>query len=374
MKKNNKKTLLVVSADGNTITNFRLDFLKSFIELGFRVIAIAPEISSSELKKLDKNNISFIKLPFERKGSNPIELVSSCYKLYKKTIEISPDLIFSYNHKAVVLASIAGYFAGVKKIFCMITGTGHIFHDNAFKHRVRRLLAIIIFKLALIRNKKVFFQNSDDVRLFKYYKLVKDTQVRIINGSGVNLDFFKETPLPEGLVFLTAARLIESKGLREFAEAYKEFSKDYPNSKAYIVGSEDKHDDSIPLNEIKEWNLKYGVEYLGFYKDIRQAIDLCSVYVLLSYNEGTPRSVLEAMSMGRPILTTDTSGCRETVISGENGFLAKVKNIEDTKSKMEEFVNKEIRSKLGRKSKRICIEKYDVHKVNEVLLKEMNIL
>ena len=169
MKKNNKKTLLVISADGNSITNFRLDFLKSFIERDFCVIAIAPEISSSELEKLDKNKISFIKLSFQRKGSNPIELIRSCYKLYKKTIEISPDLIFSYNHKAVVLASVAGYFANVKNIYCMITGTGHIFHNNAFKHKVRRFLAFLIFRFSLICNKKVFFKYLDDVAMLKQY-------------------------------------------------------------------------------------------------------------------------------------------------------------------------------------------------------------
>ena len=282
--------------------------------------------------------------------------------------------MFSYNHKAVVIASVAGYFANVKNLYCMITGRGHIFDDNQLIHRLRRFLAVIVLKLSLTQNRKVFFQNSDDVELFKSYKLVNDTQISIVNGSGVNLDFYKESPLPEGLVFLTAARLLKSKGLFEFAKAFKEFNRNYPDAKAYIVGSEDKHDDSISLDEIKEWKNKYGVEYLGFYEDIRQAIDLCSVFVLLSYNEGTPRSVLEAMSMGRPILTTNTSGCRETVLSGVNGFLAEVKNIQDSQSKMEEFVNRDIRSKLGKESKRICLEKYDVHKVNKILLDEMKVL
>ncbi len=374
MKEKHNKTLLVVCAHGDTLTNFRLDFLKSFQKYNYSIFTIAPEISSSELEKLHQNNISFIELSFERKGSNPSEIIKSCFNLYKKTKEINPDLIFSYNHKAVVIASVAGYFANVKNLYCMITGRGHIFDDNRLKHRLRRFLAVIVLKLSLTQNRKVFFQNSDDVELFKSYKLVNDTQISIVNGSGVNLDFYKESPLPEGLVFLTAARLLKSKGLFEFAKAFKEFSKNYPDSKAYVVGSEDKHDDSISLDEIKEWKNKYGVEYLGFYEDIRQAIDLCSVFVLLSYNEGTPRSVLEAMSMGRPILTTNTSGCRETVLSGVNGFLAEVKNIQDSQSKMEEFVNRDIRSKLGKESKRICLEKYDVHKVNKILLDEMKVL
>lgn len=374
MKNKQKKTLLIVCSHGDTLTNFRLDFLKCFIERGYSIFSIAPEISSSELEQLYLNKIKFIELPFERKGSNPLEIFKYCFLLYKKIIEIKPDLIFSYHYKAISIASLAGYFAKAKNMYCMITGRGHIFDDNKLIHRLRRFFALIVLRLSLIQNRKVFFQNADDVELFKQYNLVANHQVVIINGSGVDLEFYRESPLPERLIFLTAARLLKSKGLYEFAEAFKEFKKNYPDSKAYIVGSEDKHYDSIPLKEIKEWDLKYGVEYLGFYKDIRKAIDLCSVFVLLSYNEGTPRSVLEAMAMGRPILTTNTSGCRETVVPGKNGFLAEVKNINDSRSKMEEFVNKDIRSKLGKESKRICIEKYDVHNINKVLLKEMKVL
>ncbi len=374
MEYNKNKTLLVVCAHGDTLINFRLDFLKCFITKGYSIYAIAPEISLSKKEELKFNNISFIELPFERKGSNPFETVMSCFRLYKKTSEIRPDLIFSYNHKAVLLASIAGYFANVKNIYCMITGRGHVFDDNEYIHRLRRFFAVIALRFSLILNKKVFFQNPDDVDLFEQYRLVKPDQVAIVNGSGVNVEFFQESPLPKGLIFLTAARLLKTKGLYEFAKAFKEFKKNYPESKAYVVGSEDKHSDSISLEEIESWSSKYDVEYLGYYKDIRKAIDLCSVFVLLSYNEGTPRSVLEAMAMGRPILTTNTSGCRETVVSGRNGFLAEVKNIEDSKSKMEKFTNEDIRKKLGRESKKICLEKYDVRKVNKVLLEEMNIL
>lgn len=369
-----KKSVLFICGHGDTLINFRKEFIECFINLEYKVYAIAPEISKLQLRELKFMGVEYIEINFKRKGVNPFDLLKSIFFVFKEIKKINPALVFSYTHKSVLIGSLASYFSGIDEVYSMITGRGHIFDQENIYKKIRRFFGILSFKIALKNNKKVFFQNPDDIELFLENKALKKEQVFMVNGSGVNLDYFKQQNLPEGLNFLCAARLLKSKGLLEFAEAFKIFNDEFPDAKAYIAGAPDDHDDSVPINEIKhKWKNKYGVEYLGHFDDIREAIKLCSVFVLLSYNEGTPRSVLEAMAMGRPILTTDVSGCKETVIDGKNGFLAKVKDPISASDLMKNFLKKETRISLGNQSRSMCEVKYDVNKVNKILLQQMNI-
>lgn len=369
-----KKSIIFICGNGDTLINFRKEFIQCFLERGYEVYAIAPEISSSEHTKLSELGVSYREVPFRRKGINPIEFIRSIYLIYIEIDNIKPDLVFSYTHKSVVIGSIASRFARVKGIYSMITGRGHIFDKETLFKRLRCFFGVLSFRFSLKYNDKVFFQNPDDIKLFLRAGALKKDKVIRVNGSGVNLDYYEETELPENLIFLCAARLLKSKGLVEFAEAFKLFKSEFPSSRALLVGSPDDHDDSVPLEEIKaEWKNRFGLEYLGHFSDIREAIKLSSVFVLLSYNEGTPRSVLEAMAMGRPVLTTDVPGCRETVLNGRNGFLAKVRDPVDTARLMKKFTTKECRKSFGIESRKLCEEKFDVHKVNQVLIQNMKI-
>ena len=224
-------------------------------------------------------------------------------------------------------------------------------------------------RLALMLNKIVFFQNIDDKNLFLELALVKQHQAELVNGSGVNLKKFPPSPLPDQPVFLTMARLLKSKGLIEFANAAKLVKASYANARFILYGYPDDHEDSISEIDIKNnWEDQFGVEYMGFASNPALAISSCSVFVLLSYNEGTPRSVLEAMSMGRAILTTDARGCRETVINGENGFLVPVGDFKETAKRMTQLMSSELRESMGMKSRKYCINKFDVKIVNKKIL------
>jgi glycosyltransferase involved in cell wall biosynthesis len=369
-----KQSIIFICGNGDTLINFRKEFIQCFLERDYEVYAIAPEISSSEHTKLSELGVIYREIPFRRKGINPLEFIRSIYFLYIEINKIKPDLVFSYTHKSVVIGSIASRFARVKGIYSMITGRGHIFDNETLFKKLRCFFGILSFKFSLKYNDKVFFQNPDDIDLFLTSGALKRDKVIMVNGSGVNLDYFNTTELPENLIFLCAARLLKSKGLVEFAEAFKLFKNDHPYARALLVGSPDDHDDSVSLEEIEsEWKNRFGIEYLGHFSDIREAIKLSSVFVLLSYNEGTPRSVLEAMAMGRPILTTDVPGCRETVLNGQNGFLAKVRDPVDTARLMKNFTTKENRKALGIASRKLSEEKFDVRKVNQVLLQNMKI-
>ena len=170
------------------------------------------------------------------------------------------------------------------------------------------------------------------------------------------------------------ARLLGDKGVREYAKAAREIRSSNPGIRFGLVGWVDENPDAISKDELHIWVEEGAIEYLGRLDDVRSAIADSTVYVLPSYREGTPRTVLEAMAMGRPIITTDAPGCRETVVEGENGYLVPVKSVDALVGAMQKFVDDpDLAARMGRRSRQIAEEKYDVHKVNAVMLREMGI-
>lgn len=197
----------------------------------------------------------------------------------------------------------------------------------------------------------------------------------VVNGSGVDVDEYTTMPLPKQPRFLLIGRLLGDKGVREYALAAAKVKAHYPNAHFLLVGWIDDNPDAISQKELDSWIESGTLEFLGKLGDVRPAIADCRVYVLPSYREGTPRTVLEAMAMGRAIITTDAPGCRETVVEGENGYLVPVRDSEALANAMLHCIeNPDDVSAMGTVSRQIAVNKYDVHKVNQVMLKEMGIL
>ncbi len=367
------QSILFFCGDGNSLVDFRGNLIKEYLNIGYEVYAIAPYIKEQNKKILLNMGVNLRIINFQRKSLNPFSSFTSFIELSKNIISISPDIIFSYTHKPVVFGALAGYFCGVKKIVSLITGTGHIFDKHNLITRLKRFVGLTGFKLALFASSHVIFQNKDDKNLFIDLKLVSKNKTYVVNGSGVDLEHFRVEPFPEKLTFLCLARLIESKGLREYAKACEIVRKSLPEAKFLLGGPSDPHDDAINVDEIREiWKDRFGIDYLGYIEDPREAIKNCSVYVLLSYNEGTPRTVLESMSMGRPIITTDVNGCRETVKPMKNGYLVPQFDFIETAGHMLSFADKLLIEKMGNESRIYCLEKYDVHKVNDSILQIVN--
>ena len=255
-----------------------------------------------------------------------------------------------------------------------MTGRGYAFEGESRTFHIGNL-ALGMYKISLRCASLVFFQNQDDEALFRDRGLVGRTRrTAIVNGSGVRLDEYAVVPLPEYPSFLLIARLLAAKGVREFVAAARLVHAKRSNVGFSVVGWIDDNPDSISNSELEEWEKEGIVEFLGRQNDVRPAISASSVYVLPSYREGTPRTVLEAMSMGRPIITTDAPGCREPVRDGDNGFLVPVGSTEELANAMLRFINDpELIEQMGRRSRQIAEERYDVHKVNAVMLAEMGI-
>jgi len=275
----------------------------------------------------------------------------------------------------VVYGSLAARLIKVPKIYSIITGLGDAFLESNFRTRVLGVIVRKLYRWVLSYNDKVFFQNPDDLQLFSTKRLIKKPdQAVLVNGSGVDVDLFQTALYPEVPSFLLIARLLKEKGVYEYVEAARIVKQTYPTIKFKLVGYIDNKPSAISEQELQDWIQSGTIEYLGYLRDVRPAIVDSSVYVLPSYREGTPHTVLEAMAMARPIITTDVPGCRETVRDGENGFLIPVKNVPALVDAMVHFVEQaEDIKRMGHISRQFALEKYDVHKVNAVIIRAMGL-
>jgi len=369
-----QKKIILVSGSGDTVAWFRVEFLKKFIDESYKVYVLAPGIREDLKLELLDLGIEFIYIKLHRKGFNIINLLQSIRQISSIFKLLKPDLIFSYTHKAILAASIASLISGHRNMFSMITGTGHIFDNETLKENLIKMIGSYSLKIALSLNKLVFFQNPDDKMLFESHGIVINQKSRIVNGSGVNLEKFRVTKLPSEPIFLCMARLIKSKGILEYAKAAQIVRDVNPHARFLLYGYPDEHIDSIDENEIiNEWKDKYGIEYKGYSSNPAETINESSIFVLLSYKEGTPRVVLEAMAMGRPIITTDTPGCRETVINESNGFLVPKGDYLIAASSMKSLLDEKLREKMGEQSRQYCESRFNVHQVNDSLFKEMGV-
>jgi glycosyltransferase involved in cell wall biosynthesis len=369
------KKIILLSGSGDTVAWFRLDFLNEFLLRSYKVYVLAPDIRDDLKPELIDMGIEFIEIKLERKGFNVLNLISSVFELVSLFKEIQPNIIFSYTHKAILSGSLAAKISGFSNTFSMVTGTGHLFDNQTKKEKVIKFIGSLFLRIALRFNKLVFFQNPDDQALFLKNNIVLSQKTKLVNGSGVNLDKFSLSPLPSEPIFLCMARLIKSKGLEEFARAAKRVKKLNPEARFILYGYPDDHPDSIDENEIiTNWLNDFGVEYFGYAENPIDAIKECSVFVLLSYKEGTPRVVLEAMAMGRPIITTDAPGCRETVKNRVNGFLVPRFDDLEAANAMTKLLSAELRKEMGKESRKFCELKFNVLDVNNTLLSDMGVI
>lgn len=371
-----KKILLIASYAPSLIV-FRYHLIKAWLDDGYEVIAAAPIEDDPDIAAtvgtLAKINVTFIPIPLQRTSLNPFADVKTMFILYKLIRSQQITHIFSYTMKPTVYGSLAAKMAGASNIYSMVTGTGYIFSATGFRATLVRTVTILLLRSAMKYNSRIFFQNKDNLNDFKNFGIIHDnTNTTLINGSGVNIQEYQPTAYPKQIVFLLIARLLISKGIREYAAAALKIKKRFPEIRFLLVGWLDKNPHSIAMNELQSWVDSSLIEYRGRLKDVRPAITEASVFVLPSYGEGTPRSVLEAMAMSRPIITTDVPGCRETVIPGKNGFLVPKQDHLALATAMQNFIEKpELITTMGAISRQIAVEKYDVHKVNQIIINAM---
>lgn len=372
------KRIVLVGSYADSLISFRGALLQRLADKGHKVVACVPAAPKEVLDALTSMGVTYRDVPFDRAGMRLDRDLRVLHVLIALFRELKPDIVLCYTIKPVVYGVLAARLVGVPGRFAMITGLGYAFIGSTVKARLVGIVARWLYRLSLRRATRVFFQNPDDRALFERYGLTRNRdQAAMINGSGVDLDAYKPTPLPKGeLSFLLIARLLQDKGIREYVEAARSVRTKHPEATFHLVGWLDEGNPAgIPKSELDGWVGDGVIQYHGQLADVRPAITAASVYVLPSYREGTPRTVLEAMAMGRPVVTTDAPGCRETVRHGENGFLVPVK---DSKALAEALMrladDPSLVSTMGKKSRDIVEEKYDVYEVNTNILRIMGLV
>ncbi len=285
-----------------------------------------------------------------------------------------PDMVFSYTIKPNIYGTLAAATAGVKKRFAMVTGVGYVYTAKTLRTLLLKPVTAILYKLGFQYATKVFFQNEGDRDEFTGLGYLPKSKCVLVNGSGVNLERFTKQPFPDEPVFLMIARLLKSKGVMEYLEAAQAVKGVFPEARFVLVGACGKLQDSLKPEQIRPYIDKKVIEWYGETGDVRPFLKSCSIYVLPSWREGTPRTVLEAMATGRPVITTDVPGCRETVINGRNGFLVPVKAPQALAGRMLwMLLHPEAVEKMGHEGLEICKEKYDVQKVNRRMMDIMGL-
>ncbi len=363
------KTFILASY-APSLVNFRGDLIKHFQNLGQTVVAAAPNISGNDVEKtLTELGVETQDVALSRTGLSPKADLFSIKDIFSKLKKHKPNTILAYTIKPVIWGLIAARLAGVPNRVALITGLGFAFTGTAkSKESIVRWLIRRLYKLGLSCSTLVIFQNEDDRDEFITLGILpKGRKHIIVNGSGVNTTVFSPSPATtQPIRFLLIARMLRDKGVYEFVEAATSVATSYPQVEFHLVGGTDDNPSSVTEAQLKEWNDMPSLTWHGAQDDVLPFLEASSIYVLPSYREGTPRTVLEAMAVGRPIITTNAPGCRTTVEEGYNGFLVPTQNVEMLVERMTWFIeNPDKILEFGHNSRQLVEQKFDVHKVNE---------
>ncbi|QUI69748.1 glycosyltransferase family 4 protein [Pseudoalteromonas sp. M8] len=366
--------IMLIGALPRSIVNFRGELVRSLVNSNFKVTGLANGSSTLEEKEIKKLGIDYIDYPVSRNGLNPIQDLNT-FLFFRRTFQAeNPNIILAYTIKPIIWGAFATRYIPNCRFYALVTGLGFAFQKGSWKKNLLMKLVVFLYKVALKRSSKVIFQNPDNKRVFVELGIVPENKTVVVNGSGVDITHFDVKPLPRLPKFLLIARLLGDKGIREYIEAARIVKEKYSMAEFQLVGPVDPSPDGISLKELECLNGNSAVKYLGETDDVRPYIESCSIFVLPSYHEGLPRTVLEAMATGRPILTTDVPGCRETVTNGENGWLVKKGDAEQLAEKMIWFIeNQSEWQRMANASRAMVEDKFDVHKVNTELLKIMEL-
>lgn len=366
------KKVMFITGFAPSLINFRGDLIKTILAEGNDVIAVASDFDLKTETDLEAMNVKLIKVQSINRSKSIFSNLRTFFLILKAMFDYKPDYIIPYTAKSVIYGSLSGKLLGIDS-FPLITGIGILHNRNNF------LLAKILekmYSIALSKSRLVFFQNNDDLKYFKENILNKRTQLKKINGSGVNIHKFPVLKNPKNISFLMTSRLIKEKGVTYYIDAARAIKKKYPKIIFYYAGGTNFSGVAVSNSDNKLENyLKLAIddgviENLGFVSDIKEAIKLASVFVLPSfYGEGLPRSSLESMSCGRAIITTNSVGCRDTVLDSRNGIIVPIKDLNALETAMQFMIDyPEKTLEMGQESRKIIEEKFDVEKVNNEIL------
>jgi len=352
------RVAIVINTSWN-IWNFRRSLVKALQAAGHEVLAIAPPDDYSQRLETELG-CRYVPVLMENKGTNPArdaQLTQRFYRIYRRE---RPDVVLHFTIKPNIYGTLAAKLAGIPSVN-NVSGLGTVFIVRNLVSRV----ALGLYRFAFRFPKRVFFQNDDDRQLFLQYQLVAPGITDLLPGSGVDTqrfqpaaEFTRNTPF----TFLMIARVLYEKGVEEYFEAAKLVRQSVPGTRIQLLGGIDESGGvGVKRAIFEQWLQAGNIEYLGISDDVAALIRQADCVVLPSYREGTPKTLLEAAAMGKPIVTTDVPGCRETVVHGHNGLLCQVRDAADLAEKMlqvQQLPDADL-AQMGYASRQLAVEKFD---------------
>lgn len=375
------KTIVMIGTTAACFYGFRAELIKNLNLKNITVYAFTTDNDALELDKISELGAIPISYQLNRGGLNPLADMLATYKLAQQIRQLKPDLVFSYFAKPVIFGTLAAKIAKVPKIIGMLEGLGYTFTDQpnglSSKTKLIKAIQVFLYKLALPKLNQLILLNHDDKTDLLINNDIEVKETYILGGIGLDLNKYKYSPaiidLP--IQFLFIGRLLKEKGIHDFIAAAQIVKQKFPQTTFTVLGGIDEANlGALTQGKLTQYIDTKVIDYPGHVENIAEWIKQSHVFVLPSYREGVPRSTQEAMAIGRPVITTDVPGCRDTVIDGVNGFLVPKWNPQALAEKMIYFIEhpEQVRM-MGDQSHKIAIEKFDAEKVNQRLLEILGI-
>jgi len=364
-------TIVIIYNAAHHVLLFKSELIKSLKKNGYRVVVLASTDNYNE--KLKDIIDEFHEIKVDSSGVNPIKDAYLIFQIYSICKRIKPFAIINFTIKPVIYGTFAGRLLGGIPVINTITGLGTAFISTGLANKVAK----IFYKFTFKHSHLVFFQNPDDQQFFKDLNIISKDNTKLVSGSGVDLVKFKsiKNKKREKIKILFIGRIIADKGIYELIESAKIIKKEYSNVTFILMGMLGvKNRTSISKSEVDNWVNDGLIEFVPFKDDIRSFLGDSDLVVLPSYREGTPKTLIEAASMGKPLIATDVPGCREVVLDGINGFLCQVKNPVSLADAIRKFIELDYSYKIemGLNSRELAEQKFNIHKVNKSYINELN--
>ena len=372
-----QKTLALLGKNAQHVLAFRGSLIRAAQANGHRVIALTAPATARSRHRLRQAGVEHFDTPLRGGKISPLRdlqfqtTVSDILKAQRV------DALLAYNPKCVAFGPVAARRAGVKKIAAVITGLGFAFTGETIARRFVRFFSTRLYRRSLAACDAVFFQNQidhDELTALGVLANVAAERVRMIAGSGVDLDHFAQQPVAAHTHFLMISRPLKDKGVAEFAQACKIVRARNPAIRCTLICAWDDNPSSFTRTDITHWAQQGCFEALDEVEDVRPHLQSCTTFVLPSYREGTSKVVLEAMATGRAIISTDAIGCRDPIEPGVNGLLVATHSATELAAAMLELANDPARNAaMGAASRRIAQEKYNAKPIDALILRALGL-
>jgi len=370
--------VVILSSLSWSLINFRGALIARMIEEGHEVVACAPDEEPEVLAKLARMGVRFCRTPMARAGTNPLHDAHTLLHYRRLMRTERPDVVVAYTQKPIIYGGLAARLWSRARYFAIMSGLGYVFSEEADSRRWLRTIVSRLYRTGIARARCIFVFNGDDHRLMRDSGIVSAGQrVMQVPGSGIDVRHFAEQALPQGpFTFLMMGRLMRDKGVGEYVEAARIVRARRPDVRFLLLTRpESENPTGYTAADLEQWRQAGLIEFLPETRDVRPFIASAHAFVLPSfYREGLPRTILEALATGRPVITTDMPGCREPIRDGVNGLLVPPRDGPALAAAMERLITDPLRlTAMASAARQTAVDIYDVDKVNAMLLDVMQL-